>query len=177
MKPIYLLPILLLAGCSKHNASTQPYVDATPQADIESLINAEAERLYAIFRAPKEAKSNWGQKPKVGSDGIAIVIKDHVTSNAHDPKELEFLDSTPLQRPRAGWMQMIKFRAKNGFGAKMVYERGYVVLNERIIGEFPEEQFSGYVEMADKVEAEDKADWDMALQTATVTVKAKFKKL
>jgi hypothetical protein len=27
------------------------------------------------------------------------------------------------------------------------------------------------------VEAEDKADWDMALQTATVTVKAKFKKL
>lgn len=74
-------------------------------------------------------------------------------------------------------MQMIKFRGKNGFGAKMVYERGYVVLNERIIGEFPEEQFSGYVEMADKTDAEDKADWDIALQTATVTAKAKFKKL
>jgi hypothetical protein len=176
MKPIYLLPVLLLAGCAKHNASTQPYVDTTPQSDIESLIDAEANRLYAVFRAPKEAKASWGPKPKVGPDGIAIVIKDYILRNANDPTDLEFLDCTPLRRPRAGWMQMVKLRARNGLGAKMVYERGYVVLNEKIIGDFPEEQFSGYIEMADKVEAEDKADWDLALQTATVTVKAKFKK-
>lgn len=81
VKPVYIIPILLIAGCAKHNPSNQPYVDTTPQADIESLIDAEANRLYDMKR---------GRKPKT--------------------------------------------------------------------------------------DAEDKADWDMALQTATVTVKAKFKK-
>lgn len=64
MKPIYILSILMIAGCAKHNPSTQPYVDTTPQADIESLIDAEANRLYAIFRAPKEAKSSCDQSQK-----------------------------------------------------------------------------------------------------------------
>jgi hypothetical protein len=64
VKPVYVIPILLLAGCAKHNPSNQPYVDTTPQADIESLIDAEANRLYDIKRGRKpktdaEEKADW----------------------------------------------------------------------------------------------------------------------
>jgi hypothetical protein len=176
MKPIYLFPILLIAGCSKHNASTQPYVDTTPQADIESLINAEAERLYAVFRAPKEAKTYWGEKPKTDAKGLANVIREFILKNANDPSDLEFIDNTKIRRAKTGWMQIVKLRAKNGLGAKMVYERGYIVFKDSILLDFEENLFESYNNEALRIEAEDEADWNLALQTATVTVKAKFKK-
>jgi hypothetical protein len=175
MKPIYLIPLLLIVGCARHNPSTQPYVETKPQADIETLINAEAERLYAVFRAPKEAKALWGPKPKVGSDGVALAIRDLVVRNANDSEGLEFLDSTKVRRAETGWMQIVKVRGKNGFGAKVVNHRGFLIFNEKIILDFEENLFDSYIADSDKVEAEDKADWDMALQTATLTVKAKFK--
>jgi hypothetical protein len=176
MKPIYLVPILLLAGCAKHNASTQPYVDTTPQADIESLINAEAERLYAVFRAPKEARADWGPKPKTDGKGFAIAIKDSILRTANDPTSIEFVDCSEPKRVNVGWMQVVQFRGKNGFGAKVTNAVGYSIYRDQILGEIEDKLIPAYVEDAQRIEAEDKADWDLAIQTATVTVKAKFKK-
>lgn len=176
MKPVYILPILMIAGCAKHNPSTQPYVDTTPQADIESLIDAEANRLYDVFRAPKEAKADWGPKPKVDSKGFAVAVKESLLRTANDPSSIEFVDCSDPMRIDGGWMQIVQIRGTNGFGAKVTNAVGYFIYRDRIISELKDNLIESYVDEARRIEAEDKADWDMALQTATVTVKAKFKK-
>ncbi|MBV9991314.1 MAG: zinc ribbon domain-containing protein [Alphaproteobacteria bacterium] len=94
----FVLLVAMCSGSSSNNPSTSTSIPDKPHEIVEN--------------------SEW--------DGSVFQVKEWLNENLKDPDSLEFINWSPVQKTKTGYMVRAKYRAKNSFG-------GYVIENKIFI--------------------------------------------
>jgi hypothetical protein len=72
--------------------------------------------LFAVsILVSKPESSSW--------DGVAYCVKSYLKSNLHDPKSLKIQNAYTITRAGEDYIQRVKYRAKNAFGALILEDK------------------------------------------------------
>lgn len=91
----------------------------------ESRREAEAAARQAAC-GPSPLQSQW--------DGSYSAVERFVEASAHDPDSVEILGCSTARRTDQCWQTTCQYRARNGFGAKMLYTSTFYIASGAVIG-------------------------------------------
>ena len=93
----------------------------------EKKQKAEQARLETIANdpGPEPTASAW--------NGVAYAVDFYFKNSLKDYDSLEVVDCSPLVKAKGGWLQRVKYRAKNSFGGYVLANNIFLIYNNTVI--------------------------------------------
>ena len=96
-------------------------------------------KLETLEKESKEVENEIGKKPEQSSyDNSVEIVKEYLSRNLNDYDSSEFIKWSPIvvgkHNGKRCWAVRLKLRAKNRFGALIVKDTEFYIVNNRIVG-------------------------------------------